>query len=93
MNNNVSLDNNQDQFNCDVIQFSGNKLKFSGKEIFNIIRPEITIISGDIVPGFVNSKNISVLNLNSLTVQSVLEINEKLIEKLQEETSLYDCNI
>lgn len=63
-------ENDQDQFDCDAIQFSGNKLNKAGKEIFDIIEPEITIISDKKVPMFVKSEMI----YTKLNGETVIEI-------------------
>lgn len=62
-------ENDQDQFECDAIQISGDKLTVSGKEIFDTIKPETTIISGGNVPSFVNSENVYTKANGEVTVE------------------------
>lgn len=62
-------ENNQDQFECDCLQMDGDNLKESGFEIFEKIKPETTMISGNIIPSYVNSDFIYTKDNGEITVE------------------------
>lgn len=58
------LENDQDQFKCDVLQFSKSQLDVYGNEIIDKIKPETVFISDDTIPSYVKAENIYTKYLN-----------------------------
>lgn len=62
-------ENDQDQFDCDYLQFSENKIISAGKEIFNAIKPKNTLISDIEFPSYVTSENIYTKQDGEITLE------------------------
>lgn len=62
-------ENDQDQFDCDYLQFSENKIISAGKEIFNAIKPKNTLISDIEFPSYVTSENIYTKQYGEITLE------------------------
>ena len=52
------MKNDQDQFDCNLLQISSDNLGNAGNEIFKAIEPEYVLISDDTIPNFVESENV-----------------------------------
>lgn len=62
-------ENDQDQFDCDYLQFSENKIISAGKEIFNAIKPKNTLISDIEFPSYVTSEKIYTKQYGEITLE------------------------
>ena len=63
------LENNQDQYDCDVLQISGNKINIYGEELFNKINPKTFFVSSNSIPSYVKSDNVYTKENGEITAE------------------------